>query len=167
MYLLAPVRTYAHVFIGLLIVAMAVGWCMWVSLPPQPPPKLPVSGMNKANFRRIQIGMTAEEVESILGRPPGTENVELPNGFVGGARASEAKLASGKEPERYVDWRIRDGIGFIHIRVGLDDVDRVVGAQYCRWGLRWREDLEGDEARLWSLPDEGPFLKRFPTFPRF
>ena len=50
------------------LVVLSLAVCIWLTVgaltmrPPRP-------GVNKANFDRIQIGMTLDEVEQILGRP--------------------------------------------------------------------------------------------------
>jgi hypothetical protein len=105
--------------------------------------------MTKANFERIQVGMTVQEVEAILGRPPGRTGPHFAGLFMG-AREDRAELVSQEEPRRWMNWRVGDDGGFVQITVGLDAQEKVVGASYRWW--RWREHPESLVAYLhWLL----------------
>jgi hypothetical protein len=97
------------VLVGLLAVGVCVTLTVLALLPPRP-------GVTQANFDRIEVGMTLEEVETILGGPGDliAKNGTL-IGAPGAAVAVEGNLYDWCHP-----WRSTN------VSVSFDDRDRVV-----------------------------------------
>jgi hypothetical protein len=106
--------------LGLLVIVTSVG--IWYALTPR-------HGMTKANFRRIQVGMTLEEVEEILGRPPCWEGDEIA-GALTVIDSAELNHQPGQEPSEVVSWRVVHGDEIVRVAIRLDERKRVLSAYF-------------------------------------
>jgi hypothetical protein len=97
----------------LCMVAIAIiGPAIWIAIPHP--------GINHQNFRKIQVGMTVDEVTALMGRPPG--NYARPTSFIlAGQGESMGDTAPGSQA-----WMSDSGC----IIVGLDENDCVTGAGF-------------------------------------
>jgi hypothetical protein len=101
----------------LCLVAIAIiGPVIWIAIPKP--------GINRQNFRKIQVGMSLEDVTALMGRPPG--NYAGPTSFILATAQGETIGEIGKTGPRQEAW-MSDG-GFVII--GLDGNDRVSGAGF-------------------------------------
>jgi hypothetical protein len=77
-------------------VALTVLWPWAIGCAPSPISSTSIGGpllsLNLANFQKIQVGMTLEEVEAILGRPNASTGVDLkgPDGSIVGKEIQSA-----------------------------------------------------------------------------
>jgi hypothetical protein len=86
----------------------------------------------RERFERIQEGMTQEEVEAILGRPPGNYREYRPLVFVGGADFGDVIWAC-QEPGFHVEhWTIDE----LRIEVGFRSNGTVLRKEYFDSGFR-------------------------------
>jgi hypothetical protein len=84
-----PVRGRWGVWLlGVILLATAVGVACFLVLP---------SPFSQADYKRVRVGMTAEEAEAALGRPPGYYGISSEAGFV--LMAEEGKVMFGRGHE--------------------------------------------------------------------
>jgi hypothetical protein len=105
------------VLVGLLAVGVCLTLAVLALLPPRP-------GVTKANFDRIEDGMTRQEVERILGGPGSllAENGKI-IGSPGKRFAINGDLFLWGHP-----------LNNTNVFVSFDDGDRVIGKDWKDWG---------------------------------
>jgi hypothetical protein len=109
-----------------LVTPLVAGLLLWHWFTPAP-------GITKANFRRIKPGMTVQEVQAILGKPPDEETgvVYPPSNIINTDDFAEWDL--GYDPKWEAQWGELRNDQMCDIYVGLDDNRKVVRAIYARW----------------------------------